>query len=140
MKLIEIGIYADQTGLFSESELADDNWTEIEVPEEIACKWYEVNGLAKVTADELKIPIEEATFEKWLNEVSWGGDTDGIYDFSIANGYTPKLVCDGLSYVFYRDDCNYKYVVFEGTYNECREFAREYDWKYDDYELEIKEV
>ena len=33
MKLIEIGIYADQTGLFSESELNRDNWCEIYIPE-----------------------------------------------------------------------------------------------------------
>ena len=138
MKLIEIGIYADQTGLFSESELNRDNWCEIYIPENILRKWYETNDLAKGTAEELRIPMEEATLERWVNEVSSGDDTDGLYDFCITNGYTPKLTYDGPSYVFYRDDCNYKYIVFEGTYNECREFARECDWKHDDYELEVQ--
>ena len=90
MKLIEIGIYADQTGLYTEDELALDNWCELEIPEWIVRQWYEANDLAKETADELGIPIEEATFERWLNEVSNGDDTDGLYLYSIANGYTPK--------------------------------------------------
>ena len=89
-KTIEIGMYADQTGLYTEDELAWDNWCELEIPEWIVRQWYEANDLAKETADELGIPIEEATFERWLNEVSNGDDTDGLYLYSIANGYTPK--------------------------------------------------
>jgi hypothetical protein len=90
IKLIEIGIYADQTGLYTEDELAWDNWCELEIPEWIVRQWYEENDLAKETAWELCIPIEEATFERWLNEVSNGDDTDGLYLYSIANGYTPE--------------------------------------------------
>jgi hypothetical protein len=89
-KTIVIGMYADQTGLYTEDELAWDNWCELEIPEWIVRQWYEANDLAKETADELGIPIEEATFERWLNEVSNGDDTDGLYLYSIANGYTPK--------------------------------------------------
>lgn len=90
MKMIVIGMYADQTGLYTEDELARDNWCELEIPERIVRQWYEVNNLAKETADELGIPIEEATFERWLNEVSNGDDTDGLFQFSVDNGYTPK--------------------------------------------------
>lgn len=89
-KMIVIGMYADQTGLYTEDELAWDNWCELEIPERIVRQWYEVNDLAKGTADELGIPIEEATFERWLNEVSNGDDTDGLFQFSVDNGYTPK--------------------------------------------------
>ena len=90
MKMIVIGMYADQTGLYTEDELAWDNWCELEIPERIVRQWYEANDLAKETAEELCIPIEEATFERWLNEVYNGDDTDGLYLYSIANGYTPK--------------------------------------------------
>lgn len=84
-----IGMYADQTGLFSEEEIMDDNWCELDIPEEILRKWYEVNNLADDTANYLGKPIEECTFENWLNEVSQGDDTDGLYDFAVRNGWTP---------------------------------------------------
>ena len=90
MKMVNIGMYADQTGLYTEDELSEDNWCDLYIPERIVRQWYEVNNLAEETADELGIPIEEATFERWLNEVSNGDDTDGLYLYSIANGYTPK--------------------------------------------------
>lgn len=84
-----IGMYADQTGLFSEEEIMEDNWCELDIPEEILRKWYEVNDLAEGTAYELGKPIEDVTFEDWYNEVSWGGDTDGLFDFAVRNGWTP---------------------------------------------------
>lgn len=90
MKMIVIGMYADQTGLYTEDELAWDNWCELEIPERIVRQWYEENNLAEETAEELCIPIEEATFERWLKGVCWGEDTDGLFQFSVDNGYTPK--------------------------------------------------
>ena len=139
MKTVNVGMYADQTGLYSESELSFNNWTEMEIPEWIVRKWYVENDLADETAHELNIPLSEATFEKWLNEVSWGDDTDGLYDFSIENGYTPKIWYDGKAIVLYRDYAKNKHIVFNGTYNECREFGREHGWELDGNELEIED-
>lgn len=133
-----ICIYADTTGLFSESEYESDNLIDMDFPEWILRKWYEQQNLAEDTARELKKPIEECTFEDWLINVSWAGDTDGIYDFARENGFIGVFGINTPDAVFYRDDENFKCVVFEGTYDECRTFGREHNWKWNDkYELEL---
>lgn len=90
-KMIWVGMYADQTRQFTEEELYVDNWVEVKIPEWIVRKWYEKENLAEETAYELNIDIKDATFERWLNEVSYGDDTDGLYEFAVANGFTPKV-------------------------------------------------
>lgn len=87
-----IGMYADQTGQFTEEEIAFDNWCEVDIPKEILRKWYEENNLAEETAYELKKPIEDVTFEDWYNEVSYGDDTDGLYDYSVKHGFVPEVI------------------------------------------------
>lgn len=87
-----VGIYADQTGKFTEEELNRDNWCEVDIPEEILRMWYEENNLADGTAWELKKPIEDVTFEDWYNEVSCGDDTDGLYDYSVKHGFAPEVI------------------------------------------------
>lgn len=138
-KLVSVGMYADTTGLLSDDEMLYDNWVDVLVPVRLVKKWYEENNLAEDTANELEIPVSECTWEKWLNEVSWGEDTDGLYDFCIANGYTPDInMIDDENYVFYRDKYNYKYIIYEGTTNECRKFCRENEWKWKEYVLELQ--
>jgi hypothetical protein len=142
-KMIEVGMYADQTGLFSESELSDENWCEMLFPEWLVRKWFEENHLVNETSQELKIPVEEATFELWLSEVSYSGDTDGLYLYALQHGVKPAFNIGGAHYVFWRDDDNFKTMVFEGSYDECREFMKERDfiWITDDekeYELEVE--
>ena len=139
MKTVNIGMYADQTGLFTEDELSFDNWVDLYIQEWIARKWYEENSLDEETATELGIPLEEATFEKWLNEVSYGDDTDGLYDFAIANGDRPTTGVIKHDFVFYRDENGFKTIVFEGNYDDCRYFGREHNWELDGYELEMWE-
>ena len=41
------------------------------------------------------------------------------------------------NFVFYRDDCNYKYIVFEGTQEECEKYCKENDWEFEGHELEF---
>ena len=142
MKTVKVGMYADQTGLFTEYELYDENFVELIIPEWIVRKWYEENDLAEETADVLGIPIEEATFEKWLDEVSYGDDTDGLFDFAIDNGSKPTIDVDvnKKDYVFYRDDeTGFKTIIFEGNYNDCRYFGRENGWEFDGHELSMWE-
>ena len=136
--LVQVGMYADQTGLFNEDEIMYDNWVDVLIPARLVKKWYEENNLAEDTASELEIPASECTWRKWLNEVSYGDDTDGLYDFCIANGYTPDIdMSEDKNSVFYRDECNYKYYVYQGTTNECRKFCRENDWEWCGYDLEL---
>ena len=137
MKMINIGMYADQTGLFSNRELDEDNWEVFEIPEWIVRKWFEDNLLANETAQELDIPIEEATFERWLHEVSYGDDTDGLYWFSIEHGYIPESLIVVPAQIFYEDDDG-KHVLFNGTCKNCRNYAKKLNWKYGDYDLDIE--
>ena len=138
-KMIVIGMYADQTGLYTEDELSKDNWCDLYIPERIVRQWYEENDLAKETAKELGIPIEEATFERWLNEVCWGEDTDGLFQFALDNGSLPITGVNKPDYVFYRDENGFKTIVFEGDYDECRYYGRALGWELGDNKLEMWE-
>lgn len=138
-KMIVIGMYADQTGLYTEDELARDNWCELEIPERIVRQWYEENNLAKETAYELGIPIEEATFERWLDEVYWGESTDGLFQFALDNGSLPVTGVNKPDWLFYRDENGFKTIVFEGTYDECRYYGRALGWEIGDNKLEMWE-
>lgn len=128
-KMIYVTVYADTTGLFSESECDVDNLTEMLFPEEIVRKWFDEQ-------QEQAYIWTGYEFENWMNDYT-ADDTDGLYDFAINNGYTPTFGVEAKTAVFYRDDCNYKYIVFEGTYDECRQFGKENDWEYNGNELEI---
>lgn len=99
-KIITVGMYADQTGLFSDEVVNamlngeygfEGNWVEMEMPEWIVRHWYErrKNDFDKETAKELDIPVNEATFEDWINKVYVGEDMDGLYEFAINNGVQP---------------------------------------------------
>ena len=115
---MRIGMYADQTNMFTEEELNHDNWIEADIPEEILRKWYEVNNLADVTAHELRKPIEECTFEDWYKKVSWGGDTDGLWNFAVNNGATPKIISSPKTNELYFQGWGY-FRVNTGNYDEA---------------------
>ena len=137
MKMVYVCVYADTTGLFSESECDDDNLVEMEFPEWIVREYYEEHNLVEDTADELGKPVEECTFEDWLDKVSTAEQTDELYDFAEEKGFSAKCGIDTPNAVFYRDDCNYKYIVFEGTEDECRQFGKQNEWEWNGEELEL---
>ena len=88
--LINVCIYADTTGLFTEEECEDANLMDVYFPEYILRKWYETHSeLAEETADDLHKPLSETTYDDWSDHTVWAGDTDGLWQFSIENGYTP---------------------------------------------------
>lgn len=138
-KMIYVTVYADTTGLLSEYECGRDNLIDLLFPESLVIKYYKENEdcFKGETADELGIPINECTFYNWFTAVYTAEDTDELYDFAVKNGYTPVFGIDKKDAVIYRDDCNFKYIVFEGTYDECRQFGKENDWEYHGNELEI---
>lgn len=133
MAKIEVTIYCDTTGLFSEAECNRDNMCEMMFDEEVVREFF--YRFVKPDYD------WDIVFKQWLTEEYTCDDTDGLYDFAVSKGDHPYFDIDNQCNVFYRDPYNYTYVVFAGDLTECREFARENDWtwQYDDkeYELEV---
>lgn len=88
-KLIPVCVYKDSTNLFTPEEIEADNLTGLMFPEWIVRMWYETNKqeFDLDTKHELKIPLEECTFEKWYNEVYTADDMDGLYDYAARIGF-----------------------------------------------------
>lgn len=133
MSKIEVTVYCDTTGLFSEAECSRDNMCDLMFEESIVERWFE----EKVS------PNVDYGFELWFTEEYTCDDTDGLYDYAVSKGDHPHFYIDNPAYVFYRDENNYKWIVFEGNPTECREFGREHGWSWhydgdDEYELEVR--
>ena len=91
-KMLTPAMYDVDTGLFTEEEIesADEAIVDIDIPEWIVRAYYEANPkFAKDTARELRIPVEEATFERWYTEVYVADDMDGLCTFARMNGFEP---------------------------------------------------
>ena len=75
-KMIDITVYADTTGLFTEEEIEKENLAYLSFPLEI------VQAYASKINPEL-------TFEQWLNDYTadW---TEGLYDFAKQQGFKAK--------------------------------------------------
>lgn len=136
MSKIEVTIYCDTTGLFSEAECNRDNMCDMMFEESIVEQWFE----EKIS------PHVDYGFEQWFTEEYTCDDTDGLYSYAVDKGSKPTFDIEGnYSVFFYRREgsVNYKYIMFSGTYDECREYVRKNNWicKYDDdeYELEVEE-
>ncbi len=41
------------------------------------------------------------------------------------------------NYVFYRDENNFKTIVFEGSQEECERFCKDNNWEFDGNKLEL---
>lgn len=130
-KLISVCVYADTTGLFSESEYSYDNLADVLFPESIVREYFdEYIEPELIRPEETKDP-----FQYWLTEESTADDTRELVDFAESKGWEPILGIDDPDSVFYRDAYNFKHIVFEGTYDECRQFGKDNDWvwKWDEY-------
>lgn len=96
--------------------------------------------------EELKAMADAAIDEGWSD--------DDFYREAMERGYKPEDFHDpehvqeqlkhyGLTgeeehhRVLYRDQYNYKYVIFEGTKRECEQFCEENDYEFEGYELEM---
>lgn len=143
-EMIYITMYADDTGLFSETECNKDNTVGFDVPRWILEDWYKENeDLNKEqTMDELGVSEEEATFDKWIKEVYTHDDFIGFYDYCIIKGFVPNFYDENIDEiqdkVFYIDWDGNKQIVFKGTYDECRRWCRYYNWEYCGYDLELE--
>lgn len=142
-EMLYITMYADDTGLFSEYECDRDNTVGFDIPRWILENWYKQNEKMnkEETIDELNISEEEATFDRWINEVYIHDDFIGFYDFCIIKGFVPNILNSDEEVedkVFYEDDEGNKQIVFEGTYDECRRWCRYYNWNYRGFELQLE--
>ena len=98
-KLLNIDIYADSTGQYSEEETYACNCVSVRIPEDIVRRWYEENIGQEEKLYFFGIEYEN-TFETWLKEVYTCDDTDGLYQYSVEHGYRPNCgrICDGLKW------------------------------------------
>lgn len=78
-KMVWIEVYKDSTGLFTEESCDMDNVVSIQLPEEIVRKWFY----------ECEYQVSYESFEKWLKEEYDCDGTDGLYQYSVAKGFTP---------------------------------------------------
>lgn len=148
-EMIYITMYADDSGLFSETECNRDNTVGFDVPRWILEDWYKQDEKVnkEETMDVLDVSEEEATFDKWIKEVYTHDAFIGFYEFCLIKGFVPKLLDkDVQDKVFYIDWNGNKQIMFEGTYDECRRWCKyngwtQHDWEHEcDYDLELEVV
>lgn len=148
-EMIYITMYADDSGLFSETECNRDNTVGFDVPRWILEDWYKQDEKVnkEETMDILNVSEEEATFDKWIKEVYTHDAFIGFYEFCLIKGFVPKLLDKDIQdKVFYIDWDGNKQIVFEGTYDECRRWCKyngwtQHDWEHEcDYDLELEVV
>lgn len=148
-EMIYITMYADDSGLFSETECNRDNTVGFDVPRWILKDWYKQDEKVnkQEIMDMLDVSEEEATFDRWIEEVYTHDAFIGFYEFCLIKGFVPKLLDkDVQDKVFYKDWDGNKQVMFEGTYDECRRWCKyngwtQHDWGHEcDYDLELEIV
>lgn len=148
-EMIYITMYADDSGLFSETECNRDNTVGFDVPRWILEDWYRQDEKVnkEETMDVLGVSEEEATFDRWIKEVYTHDAFIGFYEFCLIKGFVPKLLDkDVQDKVFYIDWDGNKQIMFEGTYDECRRWCKyngwtQHDWEHEcDYDLELEIV
>ena len=135
-EMIYITTYADDTGLFSETECNKDNSVGFDVPRWILEKWFKIG---KKENRDMGIDDYDS-FEDWYNNYIHD-ELIGFYDFCIIKGFVPNILNPDEEVedkVFYEDNEGNKQIVFEGTYDECRRWCRYYNWRYKWYDLELE--
>lgn len=90
-----VTVYADDTGLFTEEECNFNNMVDLVVPGWVVKEWYEkhIDDLKTDTMTELGVSEEDATFDRWVNEVCTCDDFLGFYSFCKKMGIVPATAC-----------------------------------------------
>ena len=90
-KMLTPCMYASDTDLYTEEELDEtEPLCALAIPEHIVRSFYNAYPeLAEETASELGIPVEQATFEKWYNEVYTAESMTGLYYYAVKHGFQP---------------------------------------------------
>ena len=135
-EMMYVTMYADDTGLFSETECNKDNTVGFDVPRWILEDWYKQYEILNKdsTMMELGVSEEEATFDRWIKEVYTHDDFIGFYDYCIIKGFVPNFYDENIDEiqdkVFYYDECR-RWCKYNGW--------TQHDWEHEcDYDLELE--
>ena len=90
--MLDVCVYKDDTGLYTEEECERDNLVDLLFPAEILKSWYRLykNDFDAETMSDLKIPEEECDFNKWYSYVCTADDFDGLCDYARRAGFEPE--------------------------------------------------
>ena len=90
-----VTIYADTTGLFTDEELDSmrTNLIDVCAYTEAVDLWYKEHEkeFKEETMHDLGVTEEEATFDRWFDDVCIADDFDGFYQFSNKMGYPIEI-------------------------------------------------
>lgn len=131
-EMMYVTMYADDTGLFSETECNKDNTVGFDVPRWILEEWLKIGEAVEFN--------EGDSFEDWYNNYIHD-ELIGFYNFCIIKGFVPNILNPDEEVedkVFYEDNEGNKQIVFEGTYDECRRWCRYNNWSYRGFELQLE--
>lgn len=131
-EMMYVTMYADDTGLFSETECNKDNTVGFNIPRWILEEWFKIGETVEFN--------EGDSFEDWYNSYIHD-ELIGFYNFCIIKGFVPNILNPDEEIedkVFYEDNEGNKQIVFEGTYDECRRWCRYNDWSYRGFELQLE--
>lgn len=119
-----VTIYCDTTNLFSENEIMKDNLCEMEFDDSTVREFYNAEGDPNLS------------FEDWIKNEYTADDTWDLYQFALDKGDTPTFGVDGTFYVY---DEGHRYLLFCGSYDDCRAYCRDRNWTayIDDEEYEL---
>ena len=77
----KICVYADNTNLFGQDEIDDDNLVDIVVSEDILRQWFEEHVRSGPDDD----------FVTWFEEESTADETDGFFEYCLGHGIEPLI-------------------------------------------------
>ena len=80
-EMVEVTIYCDTTGYFSEAECVSDNLCEMKFPRQIVKDYFM----------QQRGESSEGDFDKWLNDECTADETDGLFDYAKQRGFTPRI-------------------------------------------------
>ena len=131
-EMMYVTMYADDTGLFSETECNKDNTVGFDVPRWILEEWLKIGETVEFN--------ESDSFEDWYNSYIHD-ELIGFYNFCIIKGFVPNILNPDEEIedkVFYEDNEGNKQIVFKGNYDECRRWCRYNNWNWCGYDLELE--
>lgn len=131
-EMMYVTMYADDTGLFSETECNKDNTVGFDVPRWILEEWLKIGEAVEFN--------ESDSFEDWYNSYIHD-ELIGFYNFCIIKGFVPNILNPDEEIedkVFYEDNEGNKQIVFKGNYDECRRWCRYNNWNWCGYDLELE--
>ncbi len=131
-EMMYITMYADDTGLFSETECNKDNTVGFDVPRWILEDWLKIGEAVEFN--------ESDSFEDWYNSYIHD-ELIGFYNFCIIKGFVPNILNSDEEVedkVFYEDNEGNKQIIFEGNYDECRRWCKYNNWNWCGYDLELE--